>query len=109
MAVAAYMLAALCVSWLVSSLFGPMEYAWSRFAIEAVVSTCLGMIVSWRLTKALFSKRSGKVVFLAFAGVVLLVFLSGRNTTVNMLHTGQAVLLLGLAYGFFWPHRRRAR
>lgn len=109
MAVAAYILAALCVGWLVSILLGPMGYAWPRFAIEAAVSTCLGMIASWSLTNALLPRRSGKAVFLAFASVVLLVSVSGRSTTVNWLHTGQAVLLLALAYGLFWPHGERAR
>ena len=109
MAVAAYIVAALCVGWLVSILLGPMGYAWARFAIEAAVSTCLGMIASWRLTNALLPRRSGKAVFLAFAGVVLVVFLSGRGMSMNWLHTGQAVLLVGLAYGLFWPHRRHAR
>jgi hypothetical protein len=85
-----------------------MGYVWPRFAIEAAVSTCLGMIASWRLTNALLPKRSGKAVFLGFGGVVLLVFLSGLGTTVNWLHTGQAILLVGLAYGLFWPHRKRA-
>lgn len=109
MAVAAYIVAALCVGWLLSILLRPMGYAWPRFAIEAAVSTCLGMIASWLLTNALLPWRSGKAVFLAFAGVVLLISLSGRSTAVNWLHTGQATLLVGLAYGLFWPHRRQAR
>lgn len=109
MAVATYFVAALCTGWLVSLLLGPMGYVWPRFAIEAVVSTCLGMIASWWLTNAVLPRRSGKVVSLAFAGVVALIFLSGRSTTVNWLHTGQAALLVALAYGLFWPHRRRPR
>lgn len=86
-----------------------MGYAWPRFAVEAAISTCLGMIVSWRLTKVLFPNRSGKVIFAAFAGVVVLVSLAGRNNALNWLHTAQALLLIALAYGLFWPHRRQAR
>lgn len=108
-AVSAYIVAAMCVGWLVSILLGPMGYAWHRFAIEAAVSTCLGMIASWRLTNALLPMRSGKAVVLAFAVVVLLITLGGRSTAVNWLHAGQAVLLVALAYGLFWPHRRWAR
>ena len=109
LAVVTYIVAALCVGWLVSLMLGPMGYAWPRFAIEAAVSTCLGMIASWRLMNTLLPWRSGKAIFFAFAGVVLLVSLSGRSTTVNGLHAGQAVLLLALAYGLFWPHGERAR
>ena len=109
LAVAAYILAALCVGWLVSIPLGPLGYVWPRFAIEAAVSTCLGMVASWLLTNALLPKRSGKVVFAAFAGVVLLVSVVGRGADPNWLHVGQAVLLLALAYGLFWPHRRQAR
>ncbi|AYG93790.1 hypothetical protein D8I30_00295 [Brevundimonas naejangsanensis] len=108
-AMAAYILAALCVGWVVSILLKPMGYVWPRFAIGAAISTCLGMIASWRLTNALFPRRSGKAIFAAFAGVVLLVSLTGRSNAVNWLHTGQALLLVGLAYGLFWPHRRRSR
>lgn len=104
---AAYVVAALCVGWLVSLLLGPMGYAWPRFAIEAALSTCLGMVASWRLTNALFPRRSGRAIFATFAGVVLLVVLMGRNSSVNWLHTAQALLLVGLAYGLFWPHRQR--
>jgi hypothetical protein len=85
-----------------------MGYVWPRFAIEAATSTCLGMIASWRLTNALFPRRSGKMIFAAFAGVVLLVLLLGRTSSVNWLHLAQALLLVGLAYALFWPHRRRA-
>ena len=108
LAVSAYIIAALCVGWLVSIPLGAMGYAWPRFAIEAAVSTCLGTVVSWLLTNAVLPRRSGKVVFAAFAGVVLLVSLLGRSTAQNWLHIGQAVLLLALAYGLFWPHRRQA-
>ncbi len=86
-----------------------MGYAWPRFAIEAAVSTCLGMVASWLLTNALLPRRSGKAIFVAFAGVVLLVLLEGRSTALNGLHIGQAGVLLALAYGLFWPHRRQAR
>ncbi|MNS57087.1 hypothetical protein D3C72_899640 [compost metagenome] len=106
---ASYILAALCVGWVVSILLNPMGYVWPRFAIEAAISTALGMMASWRLTNALFPRRSGKVVFAAFAGVVLLVSLAGRSNSVNWLHTAQALLLVGLAYALFWPHRTRAR
>lgn len=67
------------------------------------------MVASWLLTNALFPRRSGKAVFAAFACVVLLISLVGRSTALNWLHTGQAVLLLTLAYGLFWPHRRQIR
>lgn len=105
--VAAYIAAALCVGWIVSNLLGPMGYAWPRFALEAAMSTCLGMVASWRLTNALFPRRSGKAIFAAFAGVVLLVLLMGRNSSVTWLHATQALLLVGLAYVLFWPHRKR--
>jgi len=108
-AVVAYVVAALCIGWIVSVLLTPLDYAWPRFAAEAAISTSLGMIVSWRLTKALFPSRSGKVIFAAFAGVVLLAALAGWNSTPNWLHIGQALLLIGLAYGLFWPRRRTAR
>lgn len=107
-AVATYIVAALCVGWLASILLGPMGYVWPRFAIEAAVSTCLGMIASWGLTNVLFPRRSGKMIFAAFAGVVLLVLLLGQNDPVNWLHIAQALLLVGLAYGLFWPHGKRA-
>lgn len=108
-AVAAYIMAALCAGWLVSILLEPMGYDWPRFAAEAAISTCVGMIASWRLTNALFPNRSGKWIFAAFAGVVGLVSLAGGNDSANWLHTGQALLLVGLAYGLFWPHRGPAR
>lgn len=106
-AVAIYILAALCAGWLVSILLDPMGYVWPRYAAEAALSTCLGMIASWRLTDALFPRRSGKVIFAAFAGVVLLVILMGWTSSVNWLHLVQALLLVSLAYGLFWPHQRR--
>lgn len=108
-AVAAYVVAALCVGWIVSILLAPLGYVWPRFAAEAVISTCLGMIASWRLTNVLFPDRSGKVIFAAFAGVVLLAALAGWNSSPNWLHAGQALLLVGLAYGLFWPRGRPAR
>ena len=108
-AIAAYVLTALCAGWVVSVLLAPLGYVWPRFAAEAVISTCLGMIASWRLTNVLFPDRSGRVIFAAFAGVVLLAALAGRNISPNWLHTGQALLLVGLAYGLFWPHGRPAR
>lgn len=108
-ALAAYVVAALCVGRVISGLLEPMGYVWTRFAAEAATSTCLGMIASWRLTSILFPNHSGKVVFATFAGVVLLVSMAGRSDSVNWLHTGQALLLVALAYGLFWPHRSRAR
>ena len=108
-ALATYVAAALCVGWMVSILLAPLGYVWPRFAAEAAISTCLGMIASWRLTNLLFPDRSGRVIFAAFAGVVLLAVLAGRNSAPNWLHTGQALLLVGLAWGLFWPHRRPAR
>ena len=108
-ALATYVVAALSVGWVVSILLEPMGYVWRRFAAEAAISTCMGMVASWRLTNILFPNHSGKVVFAAFAGVVLLVSPPGRSNSVNWLHTGQALLLVALAYGLFWPHRRRAR
>lgn len=107
-AVAAYLIAALCVGWVVSIMLQPMSYDWPRFAAEAAISTFLGMIASWRLTDVLFPDRSGRGIFAAFAGVVALVSLAGGTNSVNWLHTGQALLLVGLAYGLFWPHRRLA-
>ena len=107
-AIAAYVLAALCVGWVVSILLTPMGYVWPRFAAEAAISTCLGMIASWQLTNLLFPNRSGRGIFAAFAGAVALVSLAGRNNSVNWLHAGQALLLVALAYGLFWPHRRGA-
>ncbi|MBU2272118.1 MAG: hypothetical protein KKE52_12545 [Alphaproteobacteria bacterium] len=109
LAVATYVVAALCAGWIVSILLAPLGYAWPRFAAEAAISTCLGMIASWRLTNLLFPDRSGRVIFAAFAGVVLLAVLAGRNGAPNWLHTAQALLLVGLAWGLFWPHRRPAR
>ena len=108
-AIAFYILAALCAGWMVSTLLNPMGYVWPRFAIEAAISTSLGMLASWRLTNALLPRRSGKIIFSAFAGVVLLVSLAGQSNVVNWLHTAQALLLVGLAYSLFWPHRKRAR
>ena len=108
-AVVAYVVAALCAGWFLSILLAPLGYVWPRFAAEAAISTCLGMIASWRLTNVLFPDRSGRVIFAAFVGVVLLVVLAGGNSSPNWLHTGQALLLVGLAYGLFWPHRRPAR
>ncbi|QYF87005.1 hypothetical protein [Brevundimonas sp. PAMC22021] len=102
-------MAALCVGWPVSILLEPMGYDRPRFAAEAAISTCLGTIASWRLTNALFPSRPGKWIFAAFAGVVALVSLAGGNNSANWLHTGQALLLVGLAYALFWPHRRPAR
>ena len=107
-AVAAYVITALCAGWLIAILLQPMGYVWFRFAAEAAISTCVGMIASWRLTKTLFPNRSGKWVFAAFAGVVLLVSLVGKGASLNWLHTAQALLLAGLAYGLFWPHRKHA-
>lgn len=108
-ALAAYVVAALCVGWVVSTLLEPIGYVWPRFAVEAAISTCLGMIASWRLTNVLFPNRSGRGLFAAFAVLVLLVLLAGRSSSVNWLHAGQALFLVALAYGLFWPHRRRAR
>jgi hypothetical protein len=108
-AVAAYLVAALCAGWVVSILLAPLGYAWPRFAAQAAISTCLGMIASWRLTNVLFPDRSGRVIFGAFAGAVLLAAVAGRNSPPNWLHAGQALLLVGLAYALFWPHRRPAR
>ena len=108
-AVVAYVVAALCAGWIVSILLAPLGYAWPRFAAEALISTCLGMIASWRLTNVLFPDRSGRMIFAAFVGAVLLAALAGRNSSPNWLHTGQALLLVGLAYGLFWPHRSAAR
>lgn len=105
---AAYVLAALGAGWVVSMLLEPLGYIWPRFAIEAVISTCLGMLASWRLTNALFPSRSGEVIFATFAGAVALVSLAGGNSPINWLHAGQALLLVGLAYGLFWPHRKPA-
>ena len=107
-AVTAYVIAALCVGWVVSIMLRPMGYDWPRFAAEAAISTFLGMIASWRLTNVLFPDRSGRGIFAAFAGVVALVSLAGGTHSVNWLHTGQALLLVGLAYGLFWPHRKPA-
>lgn len=107
-AVAAYVIAALCVGWVVSIMLRPMGYDWPRFAAEAAISTFLGMIASWRLTNVLFPDRSGRGIFAAFAGVVALVSLAGGTHSVSWLHTGQALLLVGLAYGLFWPHRKPA-
>lgn len=107
-AVVAYVVAALCAGWTVSILLAPLGYAWPRFAAEASISTCLGMIASWSLTNVLFPDRSGRMIFAAFVGVVLLAVLADRNSPPNWLHTGQALLLVGLAYGLFWPHRRAA-
>lgn len=107
-AVVAYVIAALCVGWLVSILLQPMGYVWLRFAAEAAISTCIGMIASWRLTNALFPNRLGKWVVAAFVAVVVLVSLAGRGGSSNWLHTGQVLLLVSLAFGLFWPHRRRA-
>ena len=107
-AVAAYVIAALCVGWVVSIMLRPMGYDWPSFAAEAAISTFLGMIASWRLTDVLFPDRSGRGIFAAFAGVVALVSLAGGAHAVNWLHTGQALLLVGLAYGLFWPHRKPA-
>lgn len=108
-AIASYILAALCAGWVVSILLRPMGYAWPRFAIEAAISTSLGMLASWHLTNVLFPRLSGKIIFAAFAGIVLLVSLAGRSNVVNWLHTAQALLLVGLAYGLFWPRRKPAR
>lgn len=104
-AVAAYVAVALCAGWAVSTILRPMGHDWPRFAAEAAISTVVGMIASWRLTHMLFPDRSGRRIFLAFAGVVGLVALAGGADPVNWLHTGQALLLVGLAYGLFWPHR----
>lgn len=104
---AAYVIAALCVGWFVSILLQPMGYVWLGFAAEAAISTCIGMIASWRLTNALFPNRSGKWVVAAFVAVVALVSLADREGSPNWLQTGQALLLVGLAFGLFWPRRRR--
>lgn len=105
----AYVVVALCAGHIVSILLQPLSYSWHRFAIVAVTSTCLGMIVSWRLTNALFPDRSGRVVFATFAAVVLTVGIAGRTDVMNWLHIGQALLLVALAFGLFWPHSRLAR
>lgn len=105
----AYVAGAFCAGLLASIVLAPFGYGWPRFAVEAAVSTCLGMIVSRRLTNALFPDRSGKWVFAAFAGVVSVLVLAGRSGAPNWLHLGQAMLLVALAYGLFWPHGRTAR
>ncbi len=102
---AAYVLVALCTGWVVSALLGPMGYVWPRFAIEAAMSTGVGMLASWWLTNALFAGRSGKVIFATFAGAVVLIAVAGRDSSINWLHTGQALLLVGLAWVLFWPRR----
>lgn len=107
-AIATYVIAALCAGWAVSILLAPMGYGGLRFAIEAAISTALGMLASRAATSALFPNRSGKVIFATFAGMVVLVSVVALNKPVNWLHTGQALLLVVLAYGMFWPHRRRA-
>lgn len=104
-----YVVVAFCTGLLASALLTPLGYDWPRFALEAVVSTCLGMIVSRGLTNALFPGRSGLWVFAAFAGVVSVLVLAGRSGAPNWLHLGQAMLLVALAYGLFWPHGRTAR
>lgn len=86
-----------------------MGYVWPRFAAEATISTGLGMIASWRLTNLLFPNRSGKWIVAGFIGVVILASLASLNNATNWLHTGQALLLVGLAYGLFWPHRSPPR
>lgn len=83
----------------------PIGHVWSRYAAEAAISTGLGMLAAQRLTNLLFPRRSGKA---AFAGVVAFVIRLGAADAPNWLHLGQAALLLGLAYGLFWPHWRRA-
>ena len=108
LAVLTYVAAAMCAGWIVSILLEPLGYDWPRFAAEAAASTALGMIASRRVTDLVFPRRSGKGVFAAFAGVVLLVSLAGGGRSANWLHTGQALLLVALAYGLFWPRRRRA-
>jgi hypothetical protein len=108
-AVVVYVVVAFCTGLLASILLAPFGYDWPRFAVEAAVTTCLGMIVSWRLTNALFPNRSGKWLFAAFAGVVVIAVLAGRTGSPNWLHLGQATLLVVLAYGLFWPHVRSAR
>lgn len=108
-AILAYVLAALCVGWVASMLLAPLGYVWPRFALEAAISTGLGMLASWRLTHFLFPGRSGKMIVATFAGAVAIVFLVGWNGSINGLHTGQASLLVVLAYGLFWPHRKPAR
>lgn len=107
-AVVAYVGVAFCTGLLTSVMLTPLGYDWPRFALEAGVSTCLGMIVSRRLTNALFPNRSGQWVVAAFAGVVLIVVLLGLGGEPNWLHLGQAMLLVALAYGLFWPHGRTA-
>lgn len=109
MALAAYVVAALCTGHIASILLQPFGYSWPRFAAVAVISTCLGMIVSWRLTKALFPDRSGRAIFATFAAAVLIVATAGRTSDVNWLHLGQALLLVAIAYGLFWPHSNPAR
>ena len=104
----AYVIAALCVGWLVSILLQPMGYVWLRFAAEAAISTGIGMIASWRLTNALFPNRSGKWVVAVFVAAVALVSLAAPAGAPNWLQTGQALLLVGLAFGLFWPRRRPA-
>ncbi|MBD7941691.1 hypothetical protein [Brevundimonas guildfordensis] len=104
----AYVIAALCVGWLVSILLQPMGYVWLRFAAEAAISTGIGMIASWRLTNALFPNRSGKWVVAAFVAAVALVSLAAPGGSPDWLQTGQALLLVGLAFGLFWPRRRLA-
>lgn len=106
---ATYVLVALCAGWVVSALLAPMGYVWPRFAIEAAMSTGVGMLASRWLTNALFPDRSGKVIFATFAGAVVLISLAERNSSINWLHTGQALLLLGLAWLLFWPRRDPAR
>lgn len=105
-AITIYVIAALSVGWVVSMVLSPMGYVWPRFAAEAAISTGLGMIASWRLTNVLFPHRSGRWIFAAFAGVVALLFLAGSNSAVNWQHTAQALFLVGLAHGLFWPHQR---
>lgn len=106
---AAYVVAASGIGGVVSILLAPLAYDWPRFAAEAVISTGLGMVVSWRLTTLLFPDRSGRMIVAAFAGVVLLAVLAGASGSPNWLYTGQALLLVGLAWGLFWPRDRPAR
>mgnify|MGYP003575343338 CR=1 FL=1 len=105
-ALGAYVPAAWCVGWLVSRLLEPLGHAWPRFALEAAISTVLGVLASRQLTNSLFPVRSGKLIVATFAIAVLVAVIAGGNHPMSLLHASQSLLLVGLAYGLFWPHQQ---
>lgn len=108
-ALSAYVIVALAVGWLVAFAFADFGPGWPRFLAEAVVSTIVGMIVSWRLTTKVFPSLSGGAIFAAFACVTVASIFLGlieHGRPPSWLQTLQSLLLITLSFGLFWACKK---